>query len=109
MFGAMRIVVVAAIVVVTSAVRADPIPAKQAGPQVAPPVAADPVLPQDLDGRHAVRGCAVGDGCVRPADALREFELERFPKAGQNLNVPGQSPWLHEPNSAPSRPEPAQT
>jgi membrane-bound lytic murein transglycosylase D len=101
MFGAMRIVVVAAIVVVTSAVRADPMPT------VTRPVhPADPVLPQDLDGRRAVRGCAVGDHCVRPADTLREFELERFP---QNLNVPGQSPWLNETNNAPSRPEPAHT
>lgn len=78
-----------------------------AGVQPAPPVrAASPELPQRLDGRRAVRGCpapvrapgeATGDppgaadelACGRIAEALREFELERFPP-------PGQSPWLDD-------------
>lgn len=61
-----------------------------AGPQALPPVhAQDPVLPQQLDGRHAVRGCAVGETCVRAGDVLREFELEVMPPAGG-------SPWIDE-------------
>jgi membrane-bound lytic murein transglycosylase D len=66
-------------------------PAVTAGPQAVPPVvsAGDPVLPQDPDGRKAVRGCAVGEECGRPSELLREFELEAFPPSGT-------SPWIDE-------------
>ncbi|HTL38404.1 MAG TPA: lytic transglycosylase domain-containing protein, partial [Kofleriaceae bacterium] len=66
-------------------------PAVTAGPQPVPPVAtaSDPSLPQDPDGRRAVRGCAVGEECGRPSDLLREFEVEAFPP-------PGGNPWIDE-------------
>jgi membrane-bound lytic murein transglycosylase D len=81
----------------TAAAHADPAPADpyadeavHAGAQTTPPVhAGEPALPQQLDGRHAVRGCAVGDTCVRAADVLREFELEVMPP-------PGGNPWIDE-------------
>jgi membrane-bound lytic murein transglycosylase D len=68
-----------------------------AGLQPAPPVrAGEPVLPQQLDGRRAVRGCPApgestsrSDACGRGDEALRELELERMPPAGA-------SPWLDE-------------
>jgi len=61
-----------------------------AGPQPAPPVAAPaPKLEQELDGRRNIRGCAVGETCVRGSDLLREYELEAFPP-------PGANPWLDE-------------
>jgi membrane-bound lytic murein transglycosylase D len=60
------------------------------GPQAAPPIADPvPVLSQELDGRRAVRGCAVGETCSRPGDELREIEVELFPR-------PDASPWLDE-------------
>lgn len=66
------------------------------GTQNAPPVhAGDPALPEQLDGRHAVRGCAVEDHCVRASDTLHEFEVEAFPKSGSG-------PWLDDRNPAPS-------
>ena len=74
-------------------------PAVHAGPQAAPPVhAGDPALPEQLDGRHAVRGCAVGDTCVRASDVLREIDVELFSK-------PGAGPWIDERSPAPSRVE----
>jgi membrane-bound lytic murein transglycosylase D len=61
-----------------------------AGLQPVPPVtASEPSLPQRLDQRRAVRGCAVDEPCGRAAEALRELELERIPR-------PGSSPWLDE-------------
>jgi membrane-bound lytic murein transglycosylase D len=64
--------------------------AVHAGAQAVPPVRADdPTLPEQADGRRAIRGCAVDERCVRPADALRAFELEAFPP-------PGQDPWIDE-------------
>ena len=75
------------------------------GPQPAPPVhAGEPVLPQELDGRRAVRGCAVDEQCTQTSggDALREIEVELFPR-------PGQSPWLDERTPPPSRLEGAGT
>nr|HEX4313694.1 LysM peptidoglycan-binding domain-containing protein [Kofleriaceae bacterium] len=66
----------------------------QAGPQAAPPVhTGDPALPQDPDGRHAVRGCAIGDTCTRPADLLHEFEVQAFPRANAG-------PWLDDRSAA---------
>ncbi|HMG57877.1 MAG TPA: hypothetical protein VK601_30455, partial [Kofleriaceae bacterium] len=71
-----------------------------AGAQSAPPVrAGEPVLPQELDGRRAIRGCSVDERCARPGDLLREFEVEAFPP-------PGASPWLDERAPPPSRLEP---
>jgi membrane-bound lytic murein transglycosylase D len=79
---------------------ADPAPAVHAGTQAVPPVrAGEPVLPQDLDGRRAIRGCSADERCARPGDLLREFELEAFPS--------GASPWLDERTPPPSRLEPA--
>lgn len=70
------------------------------GPQGAPPVqAGEPVLPQQLDGRRAVRGCTVGDTCTAPGDVMKEIDVELFPR-------PGASPWIDEQTSAPSRLEP---
>lgn len=67
-----------------------PPPPVKAGAQVAPPVqAGEPVLNQQLDGRRAVRGCPLDETCDSPADQLREFELEAFPK-------PGGNPWVDE-------------
>jgi membrane-bound lytic murein transglycosylase D len=67
------------------------------GPQEAPPVAAsEPVLPQQLDGRRAVRGCAVGETCTAPGDVMREIDVELFPK-------PGSSPWVDEREPARSK------
>ncbi|HEY6180466.1 MAG TPA: hypothetical protein VIX73_38755, partial [Kofleriaceae bacterium] len=62
------------------AAHADPEAAVHAGTQSAPPVrAGEPVLPQDLDGRRAIRGCSADERCARPGDLLREFEAEAFP------------------------------
>lgn len=67
------------------------------GVQPAPPVqAGEPVLRQELDGRRAVRGCAVGETCATPAETMKEVDVELFPK-------PGSSPWLDERAPAPSR------
>ena len=72
----------------TTAAHADP--AVTAGPQPAPPVATvAPSLDQELAGRRIIRGCDVGENCVRSADLMREFEAEAFPP-------PGTSPWLDE-------------
>src|SRR3954471_21594819 len=63
-------------------------PPISAGTQEAPPVrAGEPNLPQELDGRRAIRGCSVDERCARPGDLLREFEAEAFP-------APGSSPWI---------------
>ncbi|MGE0401586.1 MAG: LysM peptidoglycan-binding domain-containing protein [Kofleriaceae bacterium] len=60
------------------------------GVQAAPPIANPaPALSQELDGRRAVRGCAVGETCARPGDELREIDIELFPR-------PDASPWLDE-------------
>ena len=76
-------------------------PPVRAGTQAVPPVrAGEPVLPQELDGRRAIRGCSADERCARPGDLLREFELEAFP-------APGASPWLDERSAAPSRLEPS--
>src|SRR4051812_17625950 len=83
----MRALVIVAIC--TSAAHAQP--AVTAGPQDAPPVAAttSPPLPQLLDERRNIRGCAVGEPCGRPSELLHEFELEAFPP-------PGSNPWIDE-------------
>jgi membrane-bound lytic murein transglycosylase D len=63
------------------------------GVQAAPPTTAStPSLEQERDGRRAVRGCPVDADC-KPDDALRAFELARFP-------APGSDPWLDD-RSAP--------
>ena len=65
-------------------------PVVHAGAQPAPPVAAgEPVLPQQLDARRNVRGCATDETCTRPGEAMRELDVELFP-------APGASPWLDE-------------
>ncbi|MGE0867929.1 MAG: LysM peptidoglycan-binding domain-containing protein [Kofleriaceae bacterium] len=45
------------------------------------------VLPQELDGRRAVRGCAVDEPCGTPADVMRALDVELFPP-------PDASPWV---------------
>lgn len=84
-----------------AAAHADPSDAPvRAGTQDVPPVrVGEPVLPQELDGRRAIRGCSVDERCARPGDLLREFELEAFP-------APGASPWVDERTAPPSRLEP---
>jgi membrane-bound lytic murein transglycosylase D len=75
-------------------------PPVHAGAQQAPPVRpGEPVLPQEPDGRRAIRGCGVDERCARPGDLLHEFEVEAFPP-------PGASPWLDERTPPPSRLEP---
>src|SRR5262249_3172274 len=70
------------------------------GAQSAPPVRpGEPALPQDPDGRRAIRGCSADERCARPGDLLREFEVEACPP-------PGASPWIDE-KAARSRLEPA--
>jgi len=74
-------------------------PVVHAGAQAAPPVhASEPVLPQQLDGRRSVRGCAIDETCGRPGEALREVETELFPP-------PGSNPWLDERSLPASRVE----
>jgi membrane-bound lytic murein transglycosylase D len=91
-FHSMRALAIVA--VCTTAAHADPI---TAGPQAAPPrVTGPPKLEQELDGRRNIRGCAVGEQCVRASDVLREYELEAFPP-------PGASPWLDERTAPASR------
>lgn len=74
-------------------------PATQAGPLSVPPTVGrvGPSLAPALDGRRDIRGCAVGQDCLRPQDKLREFELAMFGKAAGNA----QSPWLAD-DSAPA-------
>jgi membrane-bound lytic murein transglycosylase D len=61
-----------------------------AGVQLAPPVhAAEPALNQDLEQRRNIRGCNPNESCGKPKEVLHAFELEAFPK-------PGQNPWLDE-------------
>jgi membrane-bound lytic murein transglycosylase D len=77
----------------TTAAHADPV--VTAGPQAVPPLqTVAPRLEQELAARRNIRGCAVGENCVRSTEALREFELEAFPP-------PGASPWLDD--HAPTR------
>ena len=67
------------------------------GVQAAPPVqAGEPVLPQQLDARRSVRGCAVGETCEAPGDLLKEIDVELFPR-------PGASPWIDERSAPQSR------
>ncbi len=84
-----------------AAVHADPLDSPiHAGPQPAPPVRpGEPVLPQEMDGRRAIRGCSFDERCARPGDLLHEFEVEAFPP-------PGASPWLDERTPPPGRLEP---
>jgi membrane-bound lytic murein transglycosylase D len=59
------------------------------GVQDAPPTTgAQPSLEQERDGRRAVRGCPVDADC-KPDDALRAFELAKFPQ-------PGTDPWIDD-------------
>jgi len=55
-------------------------------PSPPPPAATAPLETNDAQ-RRAVRGCSVDNDCRDPRAALREFELEAFPR-------PGSSPWL---------------
>lgn len=74
-------------------------PAVHAGTQPVPPVhAGEPVLDQDLEGRHAVRGCDADQKCAKAGDLLKEFEVEAFPK-------PGKDPWMDERQAPPARVE----
>lgn len=54
------------------------------------------MLPQELDGRRAVRGCAVGETCTSPGEVMREIDVELFPR-------PGASPWIDERTAPRSR------
>src|SRR5262245_2814601 len=95
----MRALVIAAFCTGVTAAQAEP--AVNAGPQAAPPVAATPPkLEQELDGRRNIRGCAVGEECVRPSELLREYEAEAFPP-------PGGNPWLDDRSRVSSRLEPS--
>lgn len=95
----MRALVIVAIAVAAAPAHADPDPAVHAGAQAAPPVhAGEPVLKQELDARRNVRGCAVGEGCARASDAMRELDVELFPP-------PGGSPWIDERTPPPARVE----
>ncbi len=61
------------------------------GVQVVPPaIVPMPSLPEQLDGRRDIRGCPMGSDCSRPADRMRELELEMFA-----TKRPG-SPWVNE-------------
>ncbi len=75
-------------------------PVVHAGAQAAPPVqgGGEPVLPQQLDGRRSVRGCATDETCGRPGEAMRELDVELFP-------APGSNPWLDERSAPASRVE----
>src|SRR5437899_500662 len=93
----MRRLVIVALCTAAGTIHADPAPVVHAGPQAAPPVVTgEPVLSQDVDARHNVRGCAVGETCTRASEVLREFEVEAFPP-------PGASPWLDERTGPASR------
>lgn len=82
-----RVATAIGVICVVATAQADSTPA---GPQPAPPVTVnEPSLPQQLDHRRNVRGCAVDEQCTRPADVLREFEAERIPP-------PNGSPWVSE-------------
>ena len=75
---------------------ADPVIEVHPGPQAAPPVQArEPTLPQQEDGRRAVRGCAVDDDCSHPGQDMREIDAELFPRTNAN-------PWLDERTPPPS-------
>jgi hypothetical protein len=96
----MRRFVLLAVTLVAATAHAQPAETPvHAGAQPIPPVhAGEPVLPQDLEGRHAVRGCNPDERCAKPSELLKEFEVEAFPK-------PGKDPWLDERAVAPSRVE----
>ncbi len=79
------------------------VPAVHAGAQAVPPVqAGEPVLPQQMDARRNIRGCAADETCSRPGDAMRELDIELFP-------APGASPWLDERTVTSSRVEAGST
>lgn len=67
-------------------------PALHPGPQSpGPGISGAPqtAVEQDLKQRRAIRGCTVGDSCQGPIQqALREFELEAFPKHKSD------NPWV---------------
>jgi len=70
-------------------------PDVHAGAQAVPPVhPTEPTLNQDLEQRRNIRGCNPGESCSRSTEAMREFELEAFPR-------PGGNPWIDE-RSAPA-------
>ncbi len=94
----MRAFVILAVTSVAAFARAQPAPI-HAGAQAVPPVqSGEPVLNQDLEGRHAVRGCNPDERCAKPSELLKEFEVEAFPK-------PGKDPWLDERTPPPGRAE----
>jgi membrane-bound lytic murein transglycosylase D len=107
----MRRLAVLLLLASTSPALAEPA-ARPAGVQAEPPgpePQAQPDLPQQDGGRKAVRGCPLERDCRRPHERLRDFEVEAFPR-------PGQDPWLdggdqlvgamveREPAEAPLRP-----
>src|SRR3569623_1816274 len=70
-------------------------PDVHAGAQAVPPVhPTEPTLNQDLEQRRNIRGCNPGESCSRATEAMRECELEAFPR-------PGGNPWIDE-RSAPA-------
>jgi membrane-bound lytic murein transglycosylase D len=91
-----RVLVALAITLAPIAAMAETPPSRPAGTQDEQPTAPDTMrapLPEQLDGRAAVRGCPVGSTCTHWQDELREFELERF--------APGASPWRDGESAAP--------
>jgi len=73
-----------------------PRPAGAQDEQPVPPPTVRAPLPEQLEGRAAIRGCPVGTECRRWQDELREFEIEAFsPEAG---------PWRDGQTKRPSAP-----
>src|SRR5258708_27185049 len=81
--------------ITTAAAHANPDDAVRTGPQPVPPL----VLKQENDARGNVRGCPVGETCTRASDAMRDIDVELFPRGG------GGNPWLDERSSPASRVE----
>ncbi len=94
-----RLALALALFVAPTAARAEtppdarPRPAGVQDEQPTVPETARAPLPEQLDGRAAVRGCPVDSDCTHWRDELREFELERF--------APGASPWRDGDHAAP--------
>jgi len=66
---------------------ADRHPGVQADPPA--PAAGRAPLPEQADGRRAVRGCPVDRDCRPAHERIRDFELEAFPRSSDD-------PWLDE-------------
>jgi membrane-bound lytic murein transglycosylase D len=79
-----------------------PRPAGVQDEQPAPAPVVRAPLPEQMDGRAAIRGCPVDSNCRRWQDELREFEIEAFsPEAGPWRD--GESAAAAKRPSAPAR------